>query len=294
MSIITNDTLNKITSSTSGKINSQIIEFTKEILFTKLSNYITDPKEIDMIKNKISNIKIELLSNEDFKNIYYKCNGSGFLPGGFHYLGIIYFRNDLEFDTVEFHKLIHEMLHSISFNPESGKAGLFQISKEEKHYYGRGLNEAFTEYLTSILLEDSFSGYSKDFYYIIQLVMQLTNLDIKGLFRLYISKEEWLTDELINTFNANNDELIKLIIEYDNRLNPSKSFDPNNVFSYLFNSIKFKINNNEKLDTNKLQELLKEYYNYYYDVDHDLDVPVKTGMAEILDILGTYKHKISR
>ena len=64
--------------------------------------------------------------------------------------------------------------------------------------------------------------------------------------------------------------------------------------SYLFNSIKFKINNNEKLDTNKLQELLKEYYNYYYDVDHDLDVPVKTGMAEILDILGTYKHKISR
>lgn len=103
-----------------------------------------------------------------------------------------------------------------------------------------------------------------------------------------------MTDELINTFNTNNDELIKLIIEYDNRLNPSKSFDPNNVFSYLFNSIKFKINNNEKLDTNKLQELLKEYYNYYYDVDHDLDVPVKTGMAEILDILGTYKHKISR
>mgnify|MGYP007135792772 CR=1 FL=1 len=33
MSIFTNDTLNKITSSTSGKINSQIIEFTKEILF---------------------------------------------------------------------------------------------------------------------------------------------------------------------------------------------------------------------------------------------------------------------
>lgn len=124
--------------------------------------------------------------------------------------------------------------------------------------------------------------------------MQLTNLDIKELFRLYISKEEWLTDELINAFNANNDELINLIIEYDNRLNPSESFVPNNVFSYLFNSIKFKINNNKKLDTNKLQELLKEYYNYYYNVDHDLDISVKTSMAEILDILGTYKHKISR
>lgn len=294
MSLITNDTLNKFTNQTSGKINSQIIEFAKEILFTRLSTYITEPKELDMIRGKISNIKIELLSDEDFKNTYYKCNGSGFLPGGFHYLGMIYFRNDLEFDTIEFHKLIHEMLHSISFNQESGKIGLFQINKEENSYYGRGLNEAFTEYLTSILLEDGFSGYSKDFYYIIQLVMQLNNLDIKELFRLYISKEEWLTDELINTFNANNDELIKLIIEYDNRLNPSKSFNPNRVFNYLFNSIKFKINNNEKLDATKLQELLREYYNYYYDVDYDLDVSIKTDMAEILDILGTYKHKISR
>lgn len=66
MSIITNDTLNKITSQTSGKINNKIIEFTKEILFTKLFNYITAPKELDMIKNKISNIKIELLSNDFF------------------------------------------------------------------------------------------------------------------------------------------------------------------------------------------------------------------------------------
>lgn len=294
MSIFTNDTLNKITSSTSGKINSQIIEFTKEILFTKLSNYITDPKELDMIKNKISNIKIELLSNEDFKNIYYKCNGSGFLPGGFQYLGIIYFRNDLEFDTVEFHKLIHEMLHSISFNPESGKAGLFQISKEEKHYYGRGLNEAFTEYLTSLVLEDNFRGYSKDFEYIIQLFMILTNLDINDLFSLYISKEEWLTDEIIDTFNPNDNELVGLIVEYDNMLDPNEKLNPNNVLQFLFNSIKIKINNNEKLDTEGLQELLREYYNYYYDMDRDLEVSTKTGMAEILDILGPYKHKMSR
>lgn len=294
MSIITNDVLNKITSLTSGTINNQVIEFAKNILFTRISTYTTDNKELDMIRDKISNMEIKLLSNEDFKDTYYKCNGRGFLPGGFEYHGVIYFRNDLEFDTTEFHKLIHEMLHIISFNPESGKIGLFQTNKEKNYYYGRGLNEAFTEYLTSILLEDSFSGYSKDFYYIIQLFMQLTNLDIKELFRLYINKEEWLTDKIINVFNANDDELVGLIIEYDNKLNPSKSFNPNNVFHYLFNSIKFKMNNNEKLDTNKLQELLKEYYNYYYDMDHDLDVSIKTGMAETLDILGTYKHKISR
>lgn len=55
----------------------------------------------------------------------------------------------------------------IFFNQESRKAGLFQINKKEKYYYNRGLNEAFTEYLTSILSEDSFSGYSKDFYSIL-------------------------------------------------------------------------------------------------------------------------------
>lgn len=103
-----------------------------------------------------------------------------------------------------------------------------------------------------------------------------------------------MNDEIINTFNANDDELVGLIIAYDNKLNPNKSFNPNNVFHYLFTSIKFKMNNNEKLNTNRLQELLKQYYNYYYDVDHALDTSIKTGMAEILDILGTYKHKISR
>lgn len=88
--------------------------------------------------------------------------------------------------------------------------------------------------------------------------------------------------------------MVGLIIEYDNKLNPNKSFNPNNVFRFLFNSIKFKINNNEKFDVNRLQELLKQYYNYYYDVDCELEVSTKTGLAEILDILGTYKHKISR
>ena len=132
--------------------------------------------------------------------------------------------------------------------------------------------------------------------FIIQLFMVLTNLDIKDLFRLYISKEEWLSDEIIRTFNPTENELVGLIVEYDNRLNPNKNktFNPNNVLQFLFNSIKIKINNNEKLDTEKLEELLKQYYNYYYDVDRDLEVPTKTGMAEVLDILGTYKYKISR
>lgn len=294
MSLIANDELTKITSTTSGTINNQVIELAKKVLFTRISTYITDDDELEIIKSKISNMKIELLSGDNFKETYYKCNGKGFLPAAFTYKGIIYFRNDIEFNSNDFHNLIHEMLHVISDNGE--KLGLFQHNKEKNYMYGRDLNEAFTEYLTSLILEDSFKSYTQDFKYIIQLFMILTNLDVNDLFRLYISKDEWLTDEIISTFNSNDNELVGLVVEYDNRLNPNKNktFNPNNVLQFLFNSIKIKINNSEKLDTEKLEELLKQYYNYYYDVDRNLEVSTKTGMAEILDILGTYKHKISR
>ena len=292
MSLINNEELKKITSITNSSINKQVVDFAKNILFSQLKSYISDEKQTKVVNEKIINMKIELLSSSDFKDKFYKSNGKGFLPAAFVYEDIIYFRNDINFDVNDFHNLIHEMLHIISYNGE--KMGLLQHNKQKNYMYGRGLNEAFTEYLTSLILEDSFKGYSKDFEYIIQLFLILTNLDIKDLFNLYVSKKEWLTDEIINAFNPNDNELIGLIIEYDNKLNPNKSFNPNNVFRFLFNSIKFKINNNEKFDVNRLQELLKQYYNYYYDVDRELEVSTKTGFAEILDILGTYKHKISR
>lgn len=292
MSLVNNEELKNLTNTTNGSINKQIVDFAKNILLSRLKSYILDEKQYEIINDKISNMKIELLSSSDFKDKFYESNGKGFLPAAFVYGGIIYFRNDINFDINDFHNLIHEMLHIISDNGE--KEGLLQHNKEKNYMYGRGLNEAFTEYLTSLILEDNFRGYSKDFEYIIQLFMILTNLDIKDLFNLYILKEEWLTDEIINTFNPNDNELVGLIVEYDNMLDPNEKLNPNNVLQFLFNSVKIKINNNEKLDTERLQELLREYYNYYYDMDRDLEVSTKIGMAEISDILGTYKHKISR
>lgn len=132
MSLISNDELTKLTSTTDGTINNQVIELAKNVLFTKISAYIIDDDELEIIRNKISNMKIELLSGDSFKESYSKCNGKGFLPGGFEYLGVVYFRNDLEFDKNEFHKLIHKMLHAISSHLENGKIGLFQINKEKK------------------------------------------------------------------------------------------------------------------------------------------------------------------
>ena len=292
MSLVNNEELKNLTNTTNGSINKQVVDFAKNILFSQLKSYISDEKQYKIINDKISNMKIELLSSPNFKDKFYESNGKGFLPAAFVYGGIIYFRNDINFDINDFHNLIHEMLHIISENGE--KHGLLQLNKEKNYMYGRGLNEAFTEYLTSLVLEGNFRVYSKDFEYIIQLFMILTNLDINDLFSLYISKEEWLTDEIIDTFNPNDNELVGLIVEYDNMLDPNEKLNPNNVLQFLFNSIKIKINNNEKLDTEGLQELLREYYNYYYDMDRDLEVSTKTGMAEILDILGPYKHKMSR
>ena len=39
----------------------------------------------------------------------------------------------------------------------------YNLTKKKNYMYGRGLNEAFTEYLTSLILEDNFRGYSKRF-----------------------------------------------------------------------------------------------------------------------------------
>ena len=67
MSLIANDELTKITSTTSGTINNQVIELAKKVLFTKISAYIIDDDELEIIRNKISNMKIELLSGDSFK-----------------------------------------------------------------------------------------------------------------------------------------------------------------------------------------------------------------------------------
>ena len=273
--------------------NNNIIQNSKQELINGLSKIITDEDIIKTLVNKINNLDVIILESDEFIETWHSLGGKGiFAPGGFTHNNTVYLKND----NLNIHTIIHEMLHGITeFKHENGyKSGLLVGNKQENYTYGRGFNESFTEYLTSLLLEDSFSEYSKDFYYIIQIFMQLTNLDITEMIKLYIGREELLNDKIIKSFNSDNNDLVGLVIEYDNKLDPSKSLNPNNVFQILFNSIKFKINNNEKLDVNKISDLLKNYYNYYYEVDLDLDNVIKTEFAEILDILGTYKNKISR
>ena len=53
-----------------------------------------------------------------------------------------------------------------------------------------------------------------------------------------------------------------------------------------------KIADKEFLDTYNIQEVLKQYYNYFSD--WNLDNNTKQNMNEILDVLGTYNCKITR
>lgn len=134
MSFINNEELKKITNGSS--INMQTIDFAKNVLILQLKPYIFDETQAKTIKEKIENMKIEILSNDDFKDKFYKSNGKGFLPGAYVYKNTIYFRNDLNFDINELHNLIHEMLHIISDNGE--KMGLLQHNKEKKLYVWQG------------------------------------------------------------------------------------------------------------------------------------------------------------
>lgn len=78
MSFINNEELKKITNGSS--INMQTIDFAKNVLILQLKPCIFDETQAKIIKEKIENMKIEILSNDDFKDKFYKSNGKVFLP----------------------------------------------------------------------------------------------------------------------------------------------------------------------------------------------------------------------
>ena len=205
MSLVSNKKLTELTNSSDGKINEKVINFAKTFLYSQLINYINNEKLLKQIQEKLEVMNIKLVLSDEFKKIYYNSNGKGFVPGAFAYKVTIYFKKEAIFENEDFHKLIHEILHFISYYEEDDKfykSGLHIGNKEKNYSYGCGLNEAFTENLTSILLDESFSEYTKDLDYLIQLFMLLTNLQLEDLLHLYLSNKEWCTEDIVNKFNS--------------------------------------------------------------------------------------------
>lgn len=268
----------------------QIIIDSKNKLLEGLNSYINDPNFLKIIVEKINNLNIKILDVKDFDEKFKEFGGQGFAPAAFCYEGEVYLKN---YNLSE-HIIIHEMLHAISeHNYEKGaKHGLLVANKEKNYLYGRGFNEGFTEYLASLITNEMFTGYTEDFKLIIELFMQISNYNIEDVLKLYFQKEEWLSDFVINSFDMINKSLPNLVVEYDNKSIYSKNkFNPNNVMIIILNAIENKINGNDYLDTNKISGNLKQLNNYFYHVDFEFDSEVQEKLANVLDIIGTYKPK---
>lgn len=226
-------------------------------------------------------MEVKLLTDNEFKRTYNKYS-RGVIPYAFTIDSTIYLKISSKLKNYDFHNLIHEMLHVMSAN--NRKMGLYQ-RLENHQFYGYGFNEAFTEYMTSLLLNEKFINYSSDLNYMIQLFMELSNTNIKEMFRLYTSSEEWISSDLVKRFNSSNDSLIDLIIEYDNRLVATRvrSFNPNNTLKIFLDSVQDKIDNDIYFDRSKVSSLLKQYYTFFEE--WDLDPKIRERVLEVIDNL---------
>ena len=146
--------------------------------------------------------------------------------------------------------------------------------------------------MTSVLLEESFQGYSKDLNYMIQLLMNITDIRIPKLMELYILPESWLTEDIIKRFNSNNEDLILLVLLYDQRLIQTRNnpYDSNKVIKILIEAIFDKLNLGCEINCAEADSLLRNIYNYYYgDGLYVPSIEIKQKIAKLLDDLGEYK-----
>ena len=279
MSVVNYSLIKKLTNGKS--INHKVVDYAKELLFSLIRDYITEEEQLEQIKEKLSRMEVRLLTDNEFKRTYDKYT-RGPIPRAFVVDNTVYLKIFSKLKNYDFHNLVHEMLHIMSFNDK--KVGLYQ--KLDNHqFYGYGFNEAFTEYMTSLILNEKFNNYSNDLNYMIQLFMELSNTNTKELFYLYTSCEEWLTGDLIKRFNSSNDSLLDLVIEYDNRLAATRvrSFNPNRVLEIFLDSIQDKIDNDIYFNKGKVSDLLRQYYKYFEE--WELDFQIRDRVINVIDNL---------
>lgn len=222
-----------------NRIKQEIINYTGD---ESLSNIITD------------DIHMSFLDSETFL----KLSGADSIGqvGGFYREKdkTIYLLKQDSFTNNDLHRLIHEMLHFYSdhhFN--DGKAGfeVYGYDENDKEISAGGaLNEAATEYLTSIISGDGFRGYPDEMKYIFELLINILNIKYDFV-KIYFQKENWITDEMNKKFNSSkNNQLDEFILEFDNRLlmYRKKDFDFNKMMSILLDAIQDKVINSINID----------------------------------------------
>lgn len=224
--INTNDIINKI--------KFEIVNYTG---YESLSEIITN------------NINIIFLDTDEFL----KLSGAKSLsegPGAFHKRenNTVYMLKKDTYDNHDIHKIIHELLHAYSNHYYNyGKEG-FQVSGYVDNRLisiGGAINEAATEYLTSIINNDGFVGYPDDMKYIFELFIDVLNVRTNFL-NMYFQTEDWITNEMNKRFNSSKEnQLDEFVLEFDNRIPMYRKhpYDFNKMFSILLDAINDKIIN---------------------------------------------------
>lgn len=201
------------------------------------------------------------------------------------------------YDNHDIHNLIHELLHAYSNNYYNyGKEG-FQVSGYVENRLisvGGAINEAATEYLTSIINNDGFVGYPDDMKYIFELFIDVLNVRTNFV-NMYFQTEDWITNEMNKRFNSSKEnQLDEFVLEFDNRMPMYRKhpYDFNKTFSILLDAINDKIINHVDINyesivknifmitrcdfdlnqdnlskINYLQEVLKSVYGVEYKQD---------------------------
>ena len=213
----------------------------------EICNYTGNENLSEIITN---NINIVFLAADDFL----KLSGTKSLseaPGAFHKRdnNTVYMLKKDTYNNNDIHKIIHELLHAYSNSyANSGKEGLTVYGYDENNHLisaGGALNEAATEYLTSIINKDGFAGYPDDMKYIFELFIDILNIRFDFV-TMYFQKDNWITEELNKKFNSSKtDQLDEFVLEFDNRLPMYRKqlFDFNRIVSILLDSINDKLTN---------------------------------------------------
>lgn len=264
----------------------------------------------------INRIKKNIFGNIIIKDEFDNKN----LDGKYGEDGYIYLKkSSVENEKYAKYLLFHEMLHAVtSIRDDSGKEIMMGFSYR-KNCYGKGLNEAMTEYLTQIRNQkfeidssDLISGYRTIVEQIRRLILIIGDENLK---KCYFHNPDSLK-ELLDKNKINYDELelaFRNLCEKDDDINAignsRKLYDNENYKLHRFSEMIFNNYANAIGEVNSLEDFKRKYeifqtyldgpydciitmtVEYYNNIGKDVDILLSKGISfdEIKPILQILK-----
>lgn len=229
---------------------SEMINYAKSFVINYVSGLSCSQEMIDSIGTKLSNTRIIEATGKEFDANAGINENSTDIPGAFYNpkTDTVFILKKELYNMMDFHKLIHELIHAASNHKEIGKLGLEQFYYDENNKLessGSTINEAATELLANNILGGAYA-YTEDMNVTIQLIISFLNLDEKSFIEMYFSKECWLDEKNGYAFNSDDPYLLSdLVQEYDRRFprNNKGTFNKENFIAKMYENAIHNYNN---------------------------------------------------